>query len=87
MTATNQVDAPATTDDARMRLRVDVYDILALQKGYRTVEAKARWHGLNRATLFDLRAGKTQPSLATAMRMASDCGVAVEVLWERAAAA
>lgn len=68
-----------------VRLRVEVYDTLASAKGYRSVEAQAKWHGLNRGTLFDLRAGHTQPLLDTAMRMASDLGVAVEVIWERTA--
>lgn len=68
-----------------MRLRVAVYDALAEAKGYPTVESQATWHGLNRATLFDLRAGRTVARLDTAMRMAADLGVAVEVIWERVA--
>lgn len=83
MTATSTGDAPANAVDAPVRLRVQVYDTLAAAKGYRTVEAQARWHGLNRATLFDLRAGKTQPMAATAMGIAADLGVPVEVIWER----
>jgi DNA-binding XRE family transcriptional regulator len=83
MAVTTKVDAPASRGDAPVRLRVDVYDALAAAKGYKTVEAQATWHGLNRATLFDLRAGKTSPLLATAMGIAADLGVAVEVVWER----
>lgn len=83
MTATVSGDAPAA---GSVRLRVDVYDALAAAKGYQTVEAKAEWHGIDRTTLFDLRGGKTTPRLDTAMRMAADLGVAVEVIWERVAA-
>lgn len=83
MAETTSVDTSATRGDAQVRLRVDVYDALAASKGYTSVESQATWHGLNRATLFDLRGGKTQPRLETAMRMAADLGVAVEVIWER----
>jgi DNA-binding XRE family transcriptional regulator len=85
MPETTPVDASATRVDVPVRLRVEVYDVLAAAKGYRSVEAQAKWHGLNRGTLFDLRAGNTQPRLDTAMRMAADLGVAVEVIFERAA--
>lgn len=80
MTATISGDAPR--DAERAKLRVAVYDALAKAKGYRTVEAQAAWHDMNRATLFNLRSGATAPMLTTAMRMASDLGVAVEVIWE-----
>jgi len=86
MAETTSVDTSANRVDAPVRLRVDVYDTLAAARGATTVEAQATLHGLNRATLFDLRGGKTQPLLATAMRMAADLGVAVEVIWERVAA-
>lgn len=87
MPETTQIDASPGRGVGPARLRVDVYDMLAAAKGYTTVEGQADWHGLNRATLFDLRAGKTQPLLRTAMRMAADLGVAVEVIWERVPAA
>lgn len=85
MPETTQVDVATTAGDQTGRLRTDVYRALAAVKGYKTVEDLARLHGLNRATLFDLLGGKTQPLLGTAMRMASDLGVAVEVIWERVA--
>lgn len=87
MAATTKGDAQTTTGDANhVRLRVTVYDELAKAKGYPTVVSQAAWHGLNRATLFDLRAGRTVPLLDTAMDMAADLGVPVEVIWERVAA-
>lgn len=82
MEPTDLKDAPAQTSDARVRLRVDVYDALAAAKGKRSVAAQARWHEVGRSTLFRLRAGE-MPSMDTAMRMAADLGVAVEVIWER----
>lgn len=87
MPETNSPDASTTKVDApeAVRLRVDVYDALAHAKGYRTVESQANWHGMNRDNLFRLRSGKRQPMASTAMRMAADLGVAVEVIWERVA--
>ena len=72
--------------DMPVRLRVDVYDKLAAAKGYSTVTAQAELHDLNRTTMHALRAGENVPRLDTAMRMAADLGVAVEVIWERVAA-
>lgn len=85
MAATTSGDAQTTAGDTttHVRLRVGVYDALAEAKGYKTVASQATWHGLNRATLFDLRAGRTMPLLDTAMGIAADLGVAVEVIWER----
>lgn len=84
MKATISGDAP--TADASVRLRVDVYDALARAKGYSTVESQAGWHGVHRATLFNLRSGATVPRLDLAMRMAADLGVSVEVIFERVSA-
>lgn len=84
MAATHfQDDRTESSDD--VRLRVGVYDALAAAKGYRTVESQAAWHGLARSSMFRLRGGDT-PRLDTAMRIAADLGVAVEVIWERVAA-
>lgn len=62
-----------------------MYDALAKAKGYRTVVAQARWHGIGRQHMSDLRSGRQAPRLDTAMRIAADLGVAVEVIWERIA--
>jgi hypothetical protein len=63
---------------------VDVYDALAASKGHPTVADQALWHEIGRSTLFRLRSGE-MPRMDTAMRMAADLGVAVEVIWERVA--
>lgn len=84
MTATISGDVSKTEVPA-VRLRVEVYDTLAAAKGYPTVVSQAKWHDVNRATLFNLRAGETVPRLDLAMRMAADLGVAVEVIFERVA--
>jgi hypothetical protein len=81
---TDLQDAPTQASVAKVRLRVDVYDALAAAKGKRTVAAQAVWHEVGRSTLFRLRAGE-MPSMDTAMRMAADLGVAVEVIFERVA--
>lgn len=82
MAATHLQDGQTDASDATVRLRTDVYDTLAAAKGYSTVEAQAHWHGLARSALFRLRSGGV-PRLDTAMRIAADLGVAVEVIWER----
>lgn len=74
---------PETSDT--VRLRTDVYDALAKAKGFPKPEAQAAWHGIARSAMFRLRAGGV-PRLDTAMRIAADCGVPVEVIWERVAA-
>lgn len=65
-----------------MRLRVEVYDALAKQRGVTSVVDQARLHRIGRQHMFDLRAGRAQPSLPLAMRMAADLGTTVEALWE-----
>jgi DNA-binding phage protein len=82
MAATHLQDGPSQTTDGQARLRVEVYDTLAAAKGYSTVAAQAVWHGVSRSTMFRLRGGD-MPSLSTALRIAADLGVAVEVIWER----
>lgn len=61
-----------------------MYDAIATAKLHPTVESQAVWHELSRSTMFRLRAGEV-PRLDTAMRIAADCGVPVEVIWERVA--
>ncbi len=60
-------------------------DLTALS-GSGPAGVEATLHGIHRATMHALRAGENVPRLDTAMRMAADLGVAVEVLWERVAA-
>lgn len=82
---TDSGDTATARADTAVRLRVDVYDALAHAKGFTTVTAQAKAHGLDRTTMHALRAGENVPRLDTAMRMAADLGVAVEVIWERVA--
>jgi hypothetical protein len=86
MAMTDSGDTLSERPDVAVRLRLNVYEALATAKGYRTVESQANLHGIHRATMHALRAGENVPRLDTAMRMAADLGVAVEVLWERVAA-
>ncbi len=58
-----------------------IYDMLAAEKGYLTVESQVHWHGLTRSNWFRIRAGGGA-TLGTAMRVASDVGVPVESIWE-----
>lgn len=67
-----------------MRLRVDVYKPIAIAKGHDSPRKQAVWHGLGRATMYRLLGGGA-PESATAMRIAADCGVPVEAIWERVA--
>lgn len=71
--------------DIAARLRLDVYDPIAKAKGYPKVQAQAAWHDLSRSQMHALRAGENVPRLDTAMRIAADCGVPVEVLFGAAA--
>lgn len=80
MTVTSTEDtSPSLTDT--VRLRVEVYDALAVAKGYRTVGAQAAWHGIARSAMNRLRAGG-KPRVDTALGIAADLGVPVEVIWE-----
>lgn len=79
-------DSSQPKGDMPVRLRVDVYDRLAAARGYDSVTSQAILHRLNRATMHALKNGENVPRLDTAMRMAADLGVAVEVIWERVAA-
>lgn len=87
MQATQKSDAETPqSDGADIRLRLEVYDALALQKGKKTVVAQAAMHGVNRSTLFRIRNGERSPSLELAIRMATDLGTTVEALFERRSA-
>jgi len=63
---------------------VQVYDAIAAGLGHRTVASQAVWHGVARSAMFRFRSGGS-PRLDTAMRMAADCGVPVETIFERVA--
>lgn len=87
MQATQKSDAQTPPGDGPdIRLRLEVYDALALTKGAKTVVAQAEMHGVHRATLFRIRNGERLPSLELAIRMATDLGTSVEALFERRAA-
>ena len=83
MPVTVSDDMASARPDIAARLRTDVYRALAREKGYPSVTSLARLHDLSRQALYDLLNGAAVPGLATAMRMAADLGVAVEVIWER----
>lgn len=83
MPATPKDDGAALKDDASIRLRLEVYDALAKNKGKETVVAQAAMHGIGRQHMSEVRAGRSQPSLALAIRMATDLGTTVEALFER----
>lgn len=82
MTVSDGTPQPATDKPEPVRLRVEEYRALATARGYTTVTALARLHGIGRDRLHDLMNGQT-PNLPTAMRMAADLGTQVEVIWER----
>ncbi len=82
MGSTDLKDAPSRIADDSVRLRVHVYDAIAHAKGYRTVVSQSIWHGMARSNWFRIRAGGSV-RLATAMRVATNLGVSVEVVWER----
>lgn len=81
MQPTQKLDARPGASDVKVRLRVEIYDALAKQRGITTVVAQAALHGIGRQHMFDLRAGRTTASLPLAMRMASDMGTSVEALF------
>ncbi|MFV2094866.1 hypothetical protein ACFHW1_05155 [Micromonospora sp. LOL_014] len=85
MQASCNGDASATPSDAKIRLRLEVYDALANQKNVRHVVAQARLHGIGRQHMFNIRAGRHLPSLPLAMRMAADMGTTVDALFEQVA--
>lgn len=76
-------DAPSLSPDASLRLRVNVVDALMVAKGVRTVEEQARRFGLNRTHYFNIRAGKVEPTLDTALKIAGGAGTTVEALFGR----
>lgn len=83
MEVTQNSDAPPVESDAKVRLRVEVYDALAARRGAKTVVAQAKLHEIGRQHMFDIRSGRGRPSLPLAMRMAADVGTTVEALFER----
>lgn len=86
MTATPLGDVESLKADASVRLRVDVYDALAKERGVPKPPQQARLHGISRSQMYRLRNGDRRTSLALAMRMARDLGTKVEVLFEEVAA-
>ena len=77
-------DAGSLKPDA-VRLRIEVYDALAQQRGLDTVAKQAKRHGIGRTHMSLLRNGHKGAGLALAMRMAADLGTSVEVLFGRPA--
>lgn len=83
MEATKNSDAMTAQSDAKVRLRLEVYEALAAKRGVGKVVAQAKLHGIGRQHMFDIRAGRKLPSLPLAMRMATDMGTSVDALFEQ----
>lgn len=82
MQATEKSDAQSSRGDIVVRMRVEVYDALAADKGAKTVAAAAELHHMARGQLFDYRSGRKSPNLATAMQMADDLDTTVDRIFE-----
>lgn len=80
--ATTNDDPPSSLDDAKVRLKLPVYDRLIEPYGLATAPQQARWHGIDRAHMYRLRNGQREPGLKIAMKIARDLGVPVEALFE-----
>lgn len=85
MEATPNHDAPLGRSD-EVRLRVEVYEALARQKGLTKVSDQAERHGIGRQHMSDLKTGRKCASLPLAMQMAADLGTSVEALFGRVTA-
>lgn len=83
MAATQNRDDPSAPTDAKVRLRVEVYDALAEKRGVTKVVDQAQLHGIGRQHMFRIRSGNSNPRLPLAMRMAADLGTTVDALFER----
>ncbi|HWJ08998.1 MAG TPA: hypothetical protein VNS46_06445 [Nocardioides sp.] len=83
MAATQNNDGEPPQNDAKIRLRLEVYDALAEKRGVTKVVEQAKLHGIGRQHMFRIRSGNWQPSLTVAMRMAADLGTTVDALFER----
>lgn len=77
-------DAESPKSDG-IRLRVEVYDALAAQKGLTKITDQAKRHGIGRTHMSLLRSGRKTAGLELAMRMAADLGTTVEALFGRVA--
>lgn len=75
--------APPKPNGSRQRLRVEVYDALAAQKGLTSVTAQAKRHGIGRTHMSLIRSGRKGVSLPLALRMAADLDTSVEALFGR----
>lgn len=76
-------EAASIKNEPTVRLRVSVHDALAAQRGAHNIKDQAALHGIHRSTMFRLRSGERVASLELALKMATDLGVPVEVLFER----
>lgn len=84
MTATPTPTRSGIRATARVRLRNDVFDAAMTQRGAETRSQQARLCDTDRTNLIRIRGGKTTPSLELAMHIASQLGMKVEELFERA---
>jgi DNA-binding XRE family transcriptional regulator len=74
--------AQGVTDDAKVRLRRDVYEALAAKRGAESVAEQVALIGLPRKTLYRIRRGDN-PSMASAVKIAAALGSSVDALFER----
>lgn len=77
--------APARSSSATpspIRLRTDVFDRLAAERGAVNKADMARLVGIDRTTLWRIRERKVTPTSETALQIAQRLGVAVEDLFE-----
>lgn len=68
---------------APVRLRREIFDALAKRKGAETHDEVAELLSLHRTTVIELRGGRREASLGTAMHIARFFAKPVERLFER----
>jgi transcriptional regulator with XRE-family HTH domain len=87
MTATVSTDDESVPTDAPpVRLRLTVVDALMAAKGLTSKPEQARAMGIERSYWYDIRAGRSTPSVTTALKIAQATGTSVEALFGRDAA-
>lgn len=86
MVATSKPDNRGITATARVRLRADVFAARMTQLGAKTKTAQAELLGMHRTALAHIISGRKLPSLPRAIDMSERMGLAVEELFEKAAA-
>ena len=70
MTSTQKCPAPSGTSAAKLSLNKVIFDELMRVRRVRSIVGLARLAGVNRSTIFRLRAGETRASQLTAEAIA-----------------